>query len=88
MDLTTHLARMSPLHCLFQMPLTDNATHPCAVYPRSLTNTMFILRNLFTSKELDFLCVRETWPSAGESSYYLQIVVISYPNGCLAKVEV
>nr|XP_061839065.1 uncharacterized protein LOC133621161 isoform X1 [Nerophis lumbriciformis]XP_061839075.1 uncharacterized protein LOC133621161 isoform X1 [Nerophis lumbriciformis] len=38
------------------------------VNARSLTNKTFILKDFFTSRGLDFLCVTETWLRAGESA--------------------
>ena len=38
------------------------------VNARSLVNKTFILKDFFTSRGLDFLCVTESWLSSGESS--------------------
>ncbi len=48
------------------------------VNARSLANKTFILRNFFTSRDLDFLCVTETWLRVGESSVFSELL----PNDC------
>ncbi len=41
---------------------------------RSLANKTFVLRDFFSSHGLDFLCVTETWISAGECSILLELL--------------
>lgn len=44
------------------------------VNARSLVNKTFVLKDLFTSRGLDFLCVTETWLSVGESSTFTELL--------------
>lgn len=48
------------------------------VNARSLSNMTFILKDFFTSRGLDFLCVTETWVSVGESSAFSQLLPQDY----------
>ena len=45
---------------------------------RSLANKTFLLNDFFTSRELDFMCLTETWIHAGESIAFSEIL----PPGC------
>lgn len=45
---------------------------------RSVSNTTFILNNVFITRELDFLMVTETWLHAGESVPLIQLC----PDDC------
>lgn len=44
------------------------------VNARSLANKTFILKEFFTARKLDFLCVTETWMSVGESSAFSELL--------------
>ena len=44
------------------------------VNARSLANKTFILRDFFMSRGLDFLCLTETWLSAGESTPLIELL--------------
>ncbi|XP_076597184.1 uncharacterized protein LOC143326976 [Chaetodon auriga] len=44
------------------------------VNARSLANKTFIVRNFFSSRGLDFLCMTETWISAGECSALVELL--------------
>lgn len=44
------------------------------VNARSLANKTFVLKDFFTSRGLDFLCVTETWLSDGESSAFTEFL--------------
>ncbi len=66
-----------------RMPLrVQRSTGPQAPAPtrvglvnaRSLSNKTFILRDLFNSRDLDFLCVTETWINAGECSPLVELL--------------
>ncbi len=48
------------------------------VNARSLANKTFVLKDFFTSRGLDFLCVTETWLSVGESSAFTELL----PQNC------
>lgn len=48
------------------------------VNARSLANKTFILKDLFTSRELDFLFVTEMWMTVGESSTFTELL----PHDC------
>lgn len=48
------------------------------VNARSLANKTFILRDFFSSSDLDFLCMTETWIGVGECSALVELV----PHGC------
>lgn len=47
------------------------------VNARSLANKTFILNDFFTSKDLDMLCVMETWIGVGESSVFSEVVPLN-----------
>ncbi len=61
------------------------------VNTRLLANKTFILKDFFTSWELDFLFVTETWLNVGESSafteFYQLIAAILSLHGHLAEEE-
>lgn len=66
-----------------RVPQTIKADPPVSVKfglvnTRSLANKTFILKDFFTSRELDFLCVTETWLSVGESSAFSDLL----PQDC------
>ncbi|KAL6459500.1 hypothetical protein MHYP_G00329720 [Metynnis hypsauchen] len=48
------------------------------VNARSLANKTFILRDFFSSRSLDLLCVTETWIGAGDHSALVELL----PAGC------
>lgn len=55
-------------------PQTPGPTRIALVNGRSLANKTFILRDFFNSRELDFLCVTETWIGAGECSALVELL--------------
>lgn len=74
---------LQDLQPLCQVPLKVSTTDPPMarnglVNARSLAIKTFILKDFFTSKGLDFLCVTETWLSVGESS----VLSEPLPNDC------
>lgn len=44
---------------------------------RSLANKFFVFNDFFTSKDLDMLCVTETWIGVGESSVFSEVLPLN-----------
>lgn len=75
---------LNTLRPLYRVHWTANAADPPVLVKVGLVNARwlakrtFILKDSFTSQELDFLCVTETWLSVGESSAFSKLL----PQDC------
>lgn len=54
------------------------SVHTALINVRSLTNKTFILNDFFTTHDLDFLLLTETWLKPGENSAFSELL----PPGC------
>lgn len=71
------LGNLQPLHQDPLLAVCPNQSAPARfglVNARLLTNKRFILKDIFTSRELDFLFVIKTWLNPGESSAFTELL--------------
>ncbi|XP_032366676.1 LOW QUALITY PROTEIN: uncharacterized protein LOC116685831 [Etheostoma spectabile] len=62
----------------FSLQADRCSVHTALINVRSLTNKTFILNDFFTTHDLDFLLLTETWLKPGENSAFSELL----PPGC------